>query len=87
MEQASLSNDRLREIYEEQGRPGVQAFRFAARRAGVQISQAEAKDFVQRQAQGQIFAGRLPSDGKIVGGGRDDIRWQMDVIDYSKKIS
>ena len=56
------------------------------RRTGLQISDAEAKAFVAKQSTGQIFQGRIPSDGKIVGGGRDDTRWQMDLIDYSKRI-
>jgi len=77
---------RLQEIYDDAGRPGIQAFRFAVRRTGLQISDAEAKAFVAKQSSGQIFQGRIPSDGKIVGGGRDDTRWQMDLIDYSKRI-
>ncbi len=62
------------------GRPGVQAFRFAARRAGLQISDAEAKAFVAAQSQGQIFQGRIPSDGVVSGGGMEDMRWQMDLM-------
>ncbi len=69
-----MDNDRLQQIYDESGRPGAQAFRFAVRRAGLQISEAEAKAFVAQQATGQIFQGRIPSDGKIVGGGREDTR-------------
>ena len=77
---------RLQQIYDDTGRPGVQAFRFAARRAGLQISDSEAKAFVAKQSTGQIFQGRLPSDGKIPGGGREDMRFQMDLIDFSKRI-
>ncbi len=79
-------SDRLQKIYDESGRPGVQAFRFAARRAGIENSDKEGKDFVAGQSTGQIHQGRIPSDGKIVGGGRSDMRWQMDLIDYSKRI-
>ena len=82
-----MDNPRLQEIYDEQGRPGAEAFRFAARRAGIQISAAEAKEFVQSQSIGQVFQGRIPSDGVIPGGGREDHRWQMDLIDFSKRIS
>ena len=73
-------------MYDNAGRPGVQAFRFAVRRAGLQISDAEAKAFVAAQSQGQIFQGRIPSDGKVVGGSREDMRWQIDLIDWSKRI-
>ena len=80
-------DDRLQRIYDEAGRPGAQAFRFAVRRAGLQLSDAEQRAFVSRQSVGQVFRGRIPSDGKIVGGGREDQRWQMDLIDFSKKIA
>ena len=81
-----MNNDRLQEIYNDAGRPGAQAFRFAVRRAGLQISDTEAKAFVAKQSTGQIFQGRIPSDGKIPGGGREDMRFQMDLIDWSKRI-
>ncbi len=81
-----MDSARLQEIYDDAGRPGAQAFRFAVRRAGLQISEAAARAFVAGQATGQIFQGRIPSDGKIVGGSREDFRWQMDLIDYSKRI-
>jgi len=81
-----MDSDRLQQIYDDAGRPGAQAFRFAVRRAGLQISDAEAKAFVAQQATGQIFQGRIPSDGVVPGGGREDMRWQMDLIDWSKRI-
>ena len=77
---------RLQEIYDDAGRPGAQAFRFAVRRAGLQISEVDAKAFVASQSQGQIFQGRIASDGVVPGGGRDDMRWQIDLIDWSKRI-
>ena len=80
-----MDNEKLQKIYDDAGRPGVQAFRFAVRRQGLQISDAEAKAFVSQQSSGQVFQGRNPSDGKVPGGGREDMRWQMDLIDYSKK--
>ena len=81
-----MDSDRLQQIYDDAGRPGAQAFRFAVRRAGLQISEAEAKAFVARQATGQIFQGRIPSDGKVPGGGREDMRWQMDLIHWNTRI-
>ena len=52
----------------------------------MQISDAKAKAFVAQQATGQIFQGRIPSDGVVPGGGREDMRWQIDLIDWSKRI-
>jgi len=60
-----MDSARLQQIYDEAGAPGVQAFRFAVRRAGMQISDVEAKAFVARQATGQIFQGRIASDGVV----------------------
>lgn len=81
-----MDSARLQQIYDDAGAPGVQAFRFAVRRADMQISDAEAKAFVAKQSTGQIFQARIPSDGMVVGGSREDMRWQMDLIDWSKRI-
>ena len=77
---------RLQQIYDDAGRPGAAAFRFAVRRTVLHISDADAKAFVAAQPTNQILQGRIPSDGQIVGGGREDMRWQMDLIDWSKRI-
>ena len=45
----------LQEIYNDAGRPGAQAFRFAVKRAGHTISDKDAKAFVAKQAVGQVF--------------------------------
>mgnify|MGYP001275436130 FL=1 len=82
-----MDETRLQRIYDDAGRPGAQTFRFAVRRAGLQISDASARAFVSRQNSGQVFRGRIPSDGKMVGGGREDQRWQMDVIGFAKRIA
>lgn len=81
-----MDRARLQQIYDDAGRPGAQAFRFAVRRAGLQISETAARSFVAGQATGQIHQGRIPSDGVVPGGGREDLRWQIDLIDYSKRI-
>ena len=36
------------------------------------------------QATAQVFAGRLPSDGKVAAS-REDSRWMADLIDFSKR--
>ena len=45
--------ERLQKIYDDAGRPGAYAFRFAVRRASLQISETEAKAFVASQATGR----------------------------------
>ena len=75
---------RLQEIYEQGGRPGARAFRTLARREGENITTLEAQEFVRQQPTAQVFAGRLPSDG-VVTASREDSRWQLDLIDFSKR--
>ena len=76
----------MQTIYDEGGRPGADAFRFQARRQGLNITLKEAQDFVQRQSIGQTFQSKIRSDGKVPGGARDNAKAQMDLIDFSKKI-
>ena len=81
-----MDNDRLQQIYDDAGTPGVQSFKFQVRRAGLRISDQEAKEFVAKQSQGQVMQGRLRSDGVVPSGGRDSSRAQADLIDFSKRI-
>ena len=79
---------RLQEIYDDSGRPGAEAFRYAVNKEQdptLTITSKEAKEFVAKQSIGQVFRGNISSDGVIPGGGRDDHRWQMDLMDMSKK--
>ena len=64
-----MDTDRVRQIYNDAGKPGARAFRFAARRQGVELTDQEARACVSQQAEGQVFQGRIASNGKIPGGG------------------
>ena len=77
-----MDTARLQTIYEEVGKPGARVFRTAARKKGQNITQAEAQEFVKKQAQGQVFASRLPSDGKVTAS-RADMRFQVDLLDIN----
>ncbi len=57
----------IQQTYDDLGRPSAQKMCFAVRRKGIQITEAEAKDFIVGQSTGQIFAGRIASDGKVPG--------------------
>ena len=76
--------ERLQSIYEDIGRPGATALRNAARRQGISITTREAQDFVRGQSERQVFAPRIPSDGRVTAA-REDSRWQVDLIDFSKE--
>ena len=78
-----MDAQRLQTIYENAGRPGARTYRTEARRAGVQITQKEAQEFVSKQNK-QVLQANLPSDGKITSS-REDIRWMVDLIDFSKR--
>ena len=77
---------RWQALFEEAGKPGAKAFRTYARRRGEDITSTEAQQFVAQQASGQVFAGRLPSDGKVTAS-REDMRAQADLLDLSKRAS
>ena len=79
--------ERLHTIYEEAGAPGANAFRDSARRAGIDITTAESRAFVAQHSGRQVFKQRIASDGKIPSGGREDTRWQMDLIDVQEHSS
>ena len=79
-----MDNANLSRIYDDAGRPGARLFRTAARRQGVAISMQQSQEFVSRQSEAQTLQARLPSDGKVVSA-RTDSRWQVDLIDYSKR--
>ena len=51
-----MDNNRLQQIYDDAGRPGVSAFRFAVRRAGLQISEAEAKALTNKTSLSDIHS-------------------------------
>ena len=76
--------ERLQQIYDDVGGPGARSFRDTARRAGIDISAAESKAFVAQQSSRQVSKQRIASDGKIPSGGREDTRWQMDLIDLPR---
>ena len=76
--------DRLQQLYEDAGRSGARAFRTYARRQGEQLTELEARQFVGGQAGRQVLQQRLPSDGKVTAS-REDMRWQGDLIDFSKR--
>ena len=77
---------RWQTLYEEAGKPGARAFRTFARRNGEDITTLEAQQFVSQQASGQVFQGRLPSNGKVTAS-REDVRFQADLLDFSKRAS
>ena len=76
--------ERLQTIWEEGGRPSALMLRTLARRQNVDITVRESQEFVAGQAGRQVLASKLPSNGKIQAS-REGIRWQIDLIDNSKK--
>ena len=52
---------------------------------GIKLTEDEAKAFVASQSQGQIFQGRLKSDGRITASRPNEI-FQVDLIDYTKRV-
>ncbi len=55
---------KITEIYETSGKSGAGIFKTAAKKKGIDLTQKQAQQFVSQQSSGQIFQGRLPSNGK-----------------------
>lgn len=81
-----MDGQRLKQIYDDLGRPSARVFRDAVLRKGGRISDVEARDFVGAQSESQIFQSRVKSDGKHPGGGKVNMRWTADLIDFSKRL-
>ena len=74
----------LQKIYDDNAAPGADAFRRLVVKKGLKLTDAEARAFVASQSRGQVFQGRLKSDGKVTASRPNEI-FQVDLIDYSKK--
>jgi hypothetical protein len=59
-------------------------FKNTVNKKGIDITQKQAQQFVSQQATGQIFQGRLPSNGKITAS-RSDMRFQADFYSISPR--
>ena len=77
-------HEELKKLYDDTGGPGAAAFRTLVLKRGLQITSEEARAFVRTQAAGQVFQGRIKSDGKVTAA-RENSVWQVDLIDYSKR--
>jgi len=71
-------------IWEAAGRPGVEKFASAVKRAGLRITGKQAKEFVAKQAVSQVFQPAPRSTGRVSASQRNE-RWQADLLDYKTK--
>ena len=76
----------LQKIYDDNGAPGAAPFRKAVVKAGLKLTDAEARAFVHTQSTAHVFQGRLRSDGRVTASRENEI-FQADLIDYSKRTA
>ena len=81
-----MSEEELRTVWIEQGRPGVEKLYAAALRAGLEVKRQTVQAFVKSQGTKQIFGPGPKSDGKVTATRVDD-RWQADLIDFKQMDS
>ena len=79
MDQAT--SDRLNQLSDRLGNPGVSKLITAAKKAGINASRKQITEFVGRQGQRQVFMPVQPSKGKSASEGVD-ARYQLDLIDF-----
>ena len=71
---------RVKDLYEELGGPGQQKLFLEVRKRKIPVSRTQVNEFVQRQAERQVFTQQLPkAEGKTAS---EDInaRYMIDVI-------
>ena len=70
-------------VYERLGAPTAKQLYVAAIRQGIEISKKQAQDFVNRQADKQLFAKGPTSDSQTVARSENS-EWQADLIDLKQ---
>ena len=73
---------RVRDIYAELGMPGQQKLWLEVRKRKIAVSRSQVNEFVQRQAERQVFTNPLPrAEGKTAS--EDvDARYMLDVVNF-----
>ena len=74
----------IESIWIEAGRPGAAKLRDAAKRKGVKVTAKDAQQFVNAQAEAQVFRAAPRSKGKVTSTELNDT-WQADLVDYTAK--
>ena len=82
--EASSDPPTLQRIWERAGRPGADKLQFAAKRAGLQVTSKEAREFVRAQAVSQVFRQPPGSTGRITAA-QENLRWQANLLDDKAK--
>ena len=73
---------RVRDIYAELGMPGQQKLWLEVRKRKIAVTKSQVNEFVQRQAERQVFTNPLPrSEGKTAS---EDInsRYMIDIVNF-----
>ena len=77
---------RVKDLYEELGMPGQQKLFLEVRKRKIPVSRTQVNEFVQRQAERQVFTQPLPrAEGKTAS--EDvDARYMLDVVVFRGDI-
>ena len=78
-----MSDEELRKVWLEAGRPGVDKFHAAALRSRLAVTRKAAQEFVRKQETRQVFAPGPVSSGRVTAARLDDL-WQIDLIDWKQ---
>ena len=73
---------RVKDLYDELGMPGQQKLFLEVRKRKIPVSRTQVNEFVQRQAERQVFTQPLPrSEGKTASEDENS-RFQIDVVNF-----
>ena len=74
--------ERLRELAKRLGNPGQEQLYNAARKRGIAVTRNQIKQYLTEKPERQIFR-PLPRSLVATGAEGIDVRWQMDLIQFS----
>ena len=75
----------MQAIYEILGAPSAKQLYVAAVRGGLEVNQKQAQDFVNRQADKQLFA-KAPGSDSQTAARSENSEWQADIINRSQTV-
>ncbi len=78
-----MSEEELRAVWLEAGRPGVGKFYAAVLRSRLPVTRKAAEEFVKKQETRQVFVPGPTSSGRVTAARLDD-RWQVDLINWKQ---
>ena len=77
---------RVRDLYDELGALGQQKLFLEVRKRKIPVSRSQVNEFVQRQAERQVFTQPLPRAQRKTASEDVDARYMIDVVNFRRDL-